>query len=84
MLCSGCSFGCAAHFIVYFARSGTPRVGGMPDQARGLLGVGLWGVPPTALLRARVRPGDEVLVVVGAPYRVFVGEAVVSVLSPLQ
>lgn len=75
----GCRFGYVACFIVNFAKSGTPRPRGMPDQARQLLRVGLWGVPPTAQLRARVKPGDGVVVVVGAPDRVFVGDAVVAV-----
>jgi hypothetical protein len=50
----------------------------MPEQAREVLRAGLWGVPPTAQLRMRPRPGDGVLIAVGAPDRVFIGDAVVT------
>ena len=67
-----------AHYIVQFTRAGTGQRRGMPEQARDVLRSGLWGVPPKAQLRMRPKPADGVLVAVGAPDRVFVGDAVVA------
>ena len=39
---------------------------------------GLMGIPPTAQLRMRPQPGDGLLIAVGAPDRVFIGDAVVG------
>ena len=67
-----------ADYILHFAKSGTSRQDGMPEQARDLLRAGLYGIPETAQLKARLTPGSTVVLAVGAPFRVFVGDAVVS------
>ena len=36
------------------------------------------GVPPKTQLRTQVKPGDRVIAYVGAPERLFVGDAVVE------
>ena len=43
-----------------------------------MLSARLSGVPPKAQLRTQVRPGDRVIAYVGAPERLFVGDAVVE------
>jgi Protein of unknown function (DUF429) len=67
-----------AHYIVQFTKGGAKLKTGLTRQARDLLRLGLWGVPPTAQLKMRPRPGDGVLVAVGSPDRVFIGTAVVA------
>jgi hypothetical protein len=67
-----------AHYIVQFTKGGARLKTGLTRQARDLLRLGLWGVPPTAQLKMQPRSGDGVLVAVGAPDRVFVGDAVVA------
>ena len=67
-----------AHYIVQFTKGGATLKIGLTRQARDLLRRGLWGVPPTAQLKMQPRPGAGVLVAVGAPDRVFVGDAVVA------
>jgi hypothetical protein len=67
-----------ATFILNFTRGGTKDKKAMPAQARQLLEVGLWGIPPNAQLRHKIAPRDRVLVYVGAPDRVFIGDAVVQ------
>jgi predicted type IV restriction endonuclease len=68
-----------ANYILNFTRRGTKDKKAMPAQARLLLEVGLWGVPPTAQLREKLVAGDRVLIFVGAPDRVFLGDAIVAV-----
>lgn len=67
-----------ATFILNFTRGGTADKKAMPAQARKLLDVGLWGIPPKAQLRHKIAAGDRVLVFVGAPDRLFIGDAVVQ------
>jgi hypothetical protein len=67
-----------ACFLVNFTKAGTRSHHDMPDQARALLRAGLWGIPATAQLRLRPRPGDRIIVAVGAPARMFVGDAVIA------
>jgi hypothetical protein len=67
-----------AHYLLHFAKSGTTRVDGMPEQARDLLRAGLYGIPETAQLKLRLTPGNAVVLAVGAPDYVLVGDAVVS------
>lgn len=43
-----------------------------------MLTLGLWGVPTSAQLRARLLPGDGLIVAVGSPHREFVGDAVLG------
>ena len=50
----------------------------MPQLARDLVRRGLYGIPSTAMLRHRIRPGDLVVVTVGSPHRVFVADAIVE------
>jgi hypothetical protein len=50
----------------------------MPQLARDLVRSGLYGIPSTATLRDRIRPGDRVVVAVGGPHRVFVADAIVQ------
>lgn len=50
----------------------------MPQQARRLLELGLWGMPESAQAKEKVSAGDRVLAYVGAPDRVFVGDAKVA------
>lgn len=67
-----------ASYILNFTRGGTKEKKAMPAQARQLLELGLWGIPPNAQLRNKIAPGDHVLVFIGAPDRVFVGDALVQ------
>jgi hypothetical protein len=67
-----------ASYVLNFTRSGTKDKQGMPAQARQLLEAGFWGIPPTAQLKGKIVAGDRVLAFVGAPDRVFVGDAVVK------
>ena len=67
-----------ASYVLNFTRGGTKEKKAMPAQARELLQIGLWGVPPTAQLRTKLITGDRVIAFVGAPDRVFVGDAVVQ------
>ena len=66
------------HYIVHFTKGGAKLKTGLARQARDLLRLGLWGVPPTAQLKMNARRGDGVLVAIGAPDRLFVGDAVVA------
>lgn len=50
----------------------------MLSQVQGMLGLGIWGVSYDAQLKLRLLPGDGLIVAVGAPYRQFVGDAVLS------
>jgi hypothetical protein len=70
------SAGGALHRPVH--KGGAKLKTGLTGQARDLLRLGLWGVPPTAQLKMQPRPGDGVVVAVGSPDRVFVGDAVVA------
>jgi type I restriction and modification enzyme subunit R-like protein len=67
-----------ANYILNFTRGGTSEKKGMPAQARQLLQRGLWGIPASAQLKGKIIAGDRVFVFVGAPDRVFVGDAVVD------
>jgi hypothetical protein len=50
----------------------------MPQLARDLVRRGLYGIPSTAMLRDKIRPGDLVIVTVGSRHRVFVADAIVE------
>jgi hypothetical protein len=65
-----------AHYLGYAtkARASSPRE--LLAEVRTMLTIGLWGIPTTAQLRTKVLPGDGLIVAVGAPYRQFVGDAV--------
>jgi hypothetical protein len=67
-----------AHYLAYATQAGTSRPREMLSQVHQMLTLGLWGVPTTALLKTRLLPGDGLIVAVGAPYRGFVGDAVIA------
>ncbi len=68
-----------AHYIAYATEAGAgDRPREMLSQVRGMLSLGIWGVPTTAQLKLKLLPGDGLIVAVGAPYRQFVGDAVLS------
>lgn len=65
------------------ASSGPPRAAqklkmGLTRQACDLLRLGRWGVPSTAQLKMHPRLGDGLVMAVGSPDRVFVGDAGVA------
>jgi hypothetical protein len=67
-----------AFFVLSFTLAGTPRKSNLAGQARAMLGAELSGVPARAQLRMKVRRGDRVIAYVGAPEKLFVGDAVVA------
>src|SRR4051794_12249063 len=67
-----------AIYLLNFVKSGTPHKQQLAGQARKLLEVGLWGIPPTSPASKHLQPGGRVVVYVGAPERVFIGDAVVD------
>ena len=67
-----------AHYLAYATEAGTSRPREMVSQVHRILTLGLWGVPTTAQLKMRLLPGDGLIVAVGAPYRQFVGDAVIA------
>jgi hypothetical protein len=66
------------HYIAYATEAGTTEPREMLAQVDAMLTVGLWGIPSTALLKAKLLPGDGLIVAVGAPYRRFVGDGVLA------
>jgi hypothetical protein len=67
-----------ASYLLNFTEGLVPAPAQMPQLARDLVRRGLYGIPSTAMLRHRIRPGDLVVVTVGSPHRVFVADAVVA------
>jgi hypothetical protein len=67
-----------AHYIAYATEAGTRIPHKMKEQAVSMLLAGLWGVPASAQLRAKLVPGDGLIVAVGSPYRQFIGDAVLG------
>jgi len=67
-----------AYWILNFTKGGAKVKKQMPQQVVNLLQAGLWGVPPTAQSKGKLAPGDRVVAYVGAPDRVFIGEATIS------
>jgi Type I restriction enzyme R protein N terminus (HSDR_N) len=65
-------------WVLNFTRSGTRDKKLMPQQARRLLELGLWGIPESAQAKEKFSAGDRVLAFVGAPDRVFVGDAKIA------
>ena len=43
-----------------------------------MLLIGMWGIPTTAMLGPKLQRGDGLIVAVGAPYRQFVGDAILG------
>jgi len=50
----------------------------MKEQAVSMLIGGLWGVPSSALLKAKLLAGDGLIIAVGSPHREFIGDAVLG------
>lgn len=67
-----------AHYIAYATKAGTTIPDKMKDQAVSMLMAGLWGVPSSAQLKAKLLPGDGLIIAVGAPHREFIGDAVLG------
>jgi hypothetical protein len=67
-----------ATYILNFVKAGTPHKQQLGAQARKLLELGLWGIPPTSPAKAKLRPGDRVIAYVGSPERVFIGDALID------
>ena len=67
-----------ATWVLNFTKSGTKDKKQLVAQARELLEVGLWGIPPGNPMKDKMKPGDQVLAFVGAPERRFVGDAALA------
>src|SRR5450755_2098830 len=67
-----------AHYIAYATEAGTRLSHKMKEQIVSMLTAGLWGVPGSAQLRTRLLPGDGLIIAVGSPHRVFIGDAVLG------
>lgn len=67
-----------ATYLLNFVKAGTPHKQQLGAQARKLLEIGLWGIPPTSPARAKLKPGDRLIAYVGSPERVFIGDALVD------
>ena len=67
-----------ASYLLHFTKGLVPVPGQMPQLARDLVRMGLYGIPSTATQRHKIRPGDLVVVTVGSPHRVFAADAVVE------
>ena len=67
-----------AHYIAYATETGTSRPEEMLEQVHAMMSMGLWGLPTTAMLGPKLLRGDGMIVAVGAPYRQFVGDAVLD------
>ena len=67
-----------ASYLLHFTKGLVPAPAQMPQLARDLVRRGLYGIPATAMLRHRIRPGALVVVTVGSPHRVFVADAIVE------
>jgi len=67
-----------ASYLLHFTKGLVPTPAQMPQLACDLVRRGLYGIPSTAMLRHRIRPGDLVVVTVGSPHRLFVADAIVE------
>jgi hypothetical protein len=67
-----------AHYIVYATEAGTTLPDKMKGQVVSMLMAGLWGVPTSAQLKTKLRPGDGLIIAVGSPHREFIGDAVLA------
>lgn len=67
-----------ANWILNFTKGGTKNKKQMPQQARNLFELGLWGVPATAQAKDKLAVGDRVIAYVGAPDRIFIGDATIA------
>jgi hypothetical protein len=67
-----------AHWIAYPTKKGTSIPAKMLPQVLEMLKEGIWGVPTSAQMATKLMPGDGLLILVGSPYRSFVGDAVIG------
>jgi hypothetical protein len=67
-----------AHYIAYATERGTTVPQRMKEQVIAMLSMGLWCLPASAQLKTKLLRGDGLIVAVGAPYREFVGDAVLG------
>ena len=67
-----------AHYLAYATKAGTTQPQKVLIEVLQMLEAGIWGVPATAQLKMKLTPGDGLLVAVGSPHRLFVGNAVVA------
>jgi hypothetical protein len=67
-----------AYFLFNFTKKGAEKGVTLREQAARLLEVRLWGIGAKTPNRARLSPGDCILVYVGAPEREFIGHGVLS------
>jgi hypothetical protein len=67
-----------AHYIAYATKAGTTQPQKVLGEVLQMLEAGIWAVPTTAQLKMKLTPGDGLLVAVGSPHRLFVGDAVVA------
>lgn len=67
-----------ATWLLNFVKAGTPQKKQLTAQARSLLEVGLWGIPPASPATQKLKSGDRVIAYVGAPEKVFIGDAVID------
>lgn len=65
-------------WLLNFVKAGTPQKKQLTAQARSLLDVGLWGIPSTSPAARKLKSGDRVIAYVGAPEKVFIGDAVID------
>ena len=65
----GDTFHPMAHYIAYATEAGTTLPHKMKEQVLAMLTAGVWGVPASAQLKAKLLPGDGLIIAVGAPYR---------------
>ncbi len=67
-------------WIANFTQSGAQDKTLMPREARSLLDAGLWGIPEKAQAKSKLAAGDRLIVYIGAPDRIFLGDA--RIVSP--
>jgi hypothetical protein len=67
-----------AHYLFNFVKAAAAKGSPLRDQAGKLLEMKLWGVGPKAPLRDGLAPGDLILAYVGAPEKLFIGQATVA------
>jgi hypothetical protein len=67
-----------AHWIAYPTKAGAGDPKKLKAEVLGMLDAAIWGVPSTAMMASKLLPGDGLLILVGAPYYRFVGDAVIG------
>ena len=67
-----------ACYLFNFTKKGSEKGKPLRDQAAALLKIKLWGIGPKTPNKDRLAPGDRILAYVGAPEKLFIGEATIS------